>query len=142
MTTTTKLITVYAESTPNPSAMKFVANIMLIENEAVVKCSTKIEAGKISPLAEKLFEFSFVTDIFMAGNFITLTKNNQVHWEDVMLELREFLKNYLVEGHEVITKTLAAATQAKDIQNTIASQHAAPTTEIEQKITPAFSKDS
>jgi len=134
MIATEKSITVYAESTPNPVAMKFVANIMLVENEAVLHYANQQAAIGQSPLAEMLFNFPFINDVFISGNFITLTKNNLAHWEDVMLEIREFLKDYLVTQKPILSTTLAATTHATDIDATIASQHASPTTDVEKKI--------
>lgn len=134
MIPTTKLVTIYAESTPNPAAMKFVANIMLIEHEGVLQFSNKMEAEHKSPLAEKLFEFPFVSEVFIAGNYITLTKSNLAKWEDVILEMREFLKTYLAGGNQVISDEITATVTAENIQETIASQHSTPASEVEQKI--------
>ncbi len=94
-------ITVYAESTPNPATMKFVCNKLLIENGATIEY-TSPEAAKESELASQIFNFPFVTGIFIAGNFISVTKNNIVEWMDVTLDLREYIKEYLTSGKTVI----------------------------------------
>ena len=49
-------ITVYAESTPNPSVMKFVANKKLVNQIYEFK---NIDETSNAPLAQKLFSFSF-----------------------------------------------------------------------------------
>ncbi len=87
-------VSVYAESTPNPTTMKFVANKLLIGNGVTVEYTSAAEAKEF-PLAAQLFNFPFVTGIFIAGNFISVTKNNLVEWMDVTLELREFIRDYL-----------------------------------------------
>lgn len=94
---------IYAESTPNPVAMKFVANRLLIGNGNTVEYNNKSEA-KGSPLALELFNFPFITGVFITGNFITLIKSDSVAWNDVTLELREFIQQYLNEGKVVINE--------------------------------------
>lgn len=95
-------VTVYAESTPNPAAMKFVANIGLIKDTSV-EYTSKAQA-KGSPLALKLFEFPFVSGIFMAANFVSVTKNNSVEWESITMELRDFIREFLTNGGQPITE--------------------------------------
>src|SRR5690242_12500634 len=92
----------YAESTPNPAAMKFVANKVLLENSAPLEFLSPMDA-KLSPLATELFKFPFVKSVFIAGNYITVFKDDKIDWEDVTLELREFLREYLTSGKPVIT---------------------------------------
>ncbi|MEM9022752.1 MAG: NifU family protein [Bacteroidota bacterium] len=94
---------VYAESTPNPATMKFVANQLLIENGATVEY-TDAAATANAPLAARLFSFPFVTGVFIASNFVTITKVESVDWYDVTLELREYITNFLQAGNEVFLK--------------------------------------
>lgn len=109
---------VYAESTPNPATMKYVANKLLIENGATVEYSDPDFATEC-PLAIELFNFPFVDNIFISGNFITITKTNVIEWEDVNLELREFILNYLNSGKTVFT---TAPTQTQHASTTVASE--------------------
>ncbi len=78
---------IYAESTPNPHAMKFVANRLLVEDGATVEYINRAQA-KGSPLAMELFNFPFVSQVFISGNFISVFKNDMANWNDVALELR------------------------------------------------------
>ena len=91
-------VTVYAESTPNPSVLKFVCNKMLVPN---VFEFTSIEEAKPSPLATELFQFPFVKNVFMEKNFISITKFDIIEWEEITLQLREFIKSY-VENEKTI----------------------------------------
>jgi Fe-S cluster biogenesis protein NfuA len=95
-------VTIYAESTPNPAAMKFVANIGLIKDISA-DYTSKAQA-KGSPLALKLFSFPFVTGVFIAANFVSVTKNNAVEWETITLELRNFIREFLANGGEAVTE--------------------------------------
>jgi Fe-S cluster biogenesis protein NfuA len=95
--------TVYAEGTPNPNTMKFVSNRWLITNDKSFEILAHQRVGSPSPLAEKLFNFPFVNGVFIAGNFVTVTKSDAIEWQDIVMELREFIKEFLnSEGMEVI----------------------------------------
>ena len=92
-------VTVYAESTPNPSVLKFVFNKVLVPN---LYEFTSIEEAKPSPLATALFQFPFVKNIYMEKNFISVTKYDIVEWEEITLQIREFLKSYVEEGKTIL----------------------------------------
>ncbi|MFB0923700.1 MAG: NifU N-terminal domain-containing protein, partial [Vicingaceae bacterium] len=78
--------TIYAESTPNPNTMKFVANRWLVTNDKSYEVLANERLGGPSPLAEKLFSFPFINGVFIAGNFVTITKAETIEWQDVMIE--------------------------------------------------------
>ena len=56
------------------------------------------------PLATELFSFPFIRAVFIASNFVTLTKTAETDWEDVIPSIRQFLKDYLEEGKGVINE--------------------------------------
>ena len=95
-------IITYAESTPNPAAMKFVANKILLEGSLPLEFLNPAEATS-SPLATELFKFPFVKSVFIAANYITLFKSDAIEWDDVTLELREFLREYLSSGKAILS---------------------------------------
>lgn len=105
-------ITLYAEMTPNPLTMKFVANKFLLINDQTVQFESAQEAKGYSPLAEALFAFPFVDAIFISGNFITITKTNNVDWDFIAMELREFIREWLAEGKEVLVMMPSATIKA------------------------------
>jgi Fe-S cluster biogenesis protein NfuA len=92
--------TVYAESTPNPYTMKFVANRLLIKGNPLEFDDPNDVSN--SPLAAKLFSFPFIKTVFFAGNYVSLTRTEQIDWQDVVLELREFIRDYLNSDQAVI----------------------------------------
>jgi Fe-S cluster biogenesis protein NfuA len=95
-------VTVYAEMTPNPSTMKFVANKYLLITGDSVEFSSKAEAKGFSPLAEELLSFPFVKNVFIAANFVTITKTDNVPWDFINMEIREFIKGFIGEGKDVL----------------------------------------
>ncbi|PZD78743.1 NifU family protein [Mesonia sp. K7] len=111
-------VTVYAESTPNPKTMKFVANKKLVLQSSEYK---SIDDAKNSPLAQKLFHFPFVKEIFIDENYISISKYDIAEWEDITLELREFIRNYIQEGNEVV-KTGQNSATTKETQPEVTAQ--------------------
>jgi Fe-S cluster biogenesis protein NfuA len=96
-------VTIYAEMTPNPASMKFVANKHILI-DATVNFFSQAEAKGYSPLAEELFNFPFVKGVFISANFVTITKMETLSWDFVLMDLREFLKNWLTEGKDVLIR--------------------------------------
>jgi len=96
------IISIYTEMTPNPETMKFVANKLLYPGKSID--FPDAETAKPSPLAVELFGFPFIKAVFIASNFITLTKTADTDWEDVIPSIRTFLKDYLEEGKAVINE--------------------------------------
>lgn len=96
-------VTIYAEMTPNPATMKFVANMALINYGVTVEYTSEEECQD-APLAQRLFSFPFVKSVFIASNFVTITKEDFIEWDDVVLEVREYLTNYLMAGNPVFDK--------------------------------------
>ena len=92
-------VTIYAESTPNPSAMKFVANKKLV---LATYEFTSQEDSTYSPLALELFKFPFIKNVFFDQNFVSVTKNDSTDWNDITMELREFIRNYIEEGKTIV----------------------------------------
>ena len=96
------VISIYTEMTPNPETMKFVANKLLYPGKSID--FPDVENAKPSPLAIELFGFPFIRSVFIASNFVTLTKTSETDWNDVIPAIRQFLKEYLEEGKAVINE--------------------------------------
>ncbi|MFM7683684.1 MAG: NifU family protein [Bacteroidota bacterium] len=105
-------VTVYTEMTPNPTTMKFVANKYLLATGDSVEFSNKNETKGFSPLADELFNFPFVKNVFIAANFITITKTDNVPWDFITMELREFIKGWITNGGEILIQMPTQKQQA------------------------------
>jgi NFU1 iron-sulfur cluster scaffold homolog, mitochondrial len=111
------IISIYTEMTPNPETMKFVANKLLYPGKSID--FPDAESAKPSPLATELFGFPFVKAIFIASNFVTLTKTSETEdWADVIPSIRQFLKEYLEEGKPVVNEEEVAAMK-QESSNTV-----------------------
>ena len=96
------VISIYTEMTPNPETMKFVANKLLYPGKSID--FPDVENAKPSPLATELFGFPFIKAVFIASNFVTLTKTTDTEWNDVIPTIRQFLKEYLEENKPVVNE--------------------------------------
>ena len=136
-------VTVYAESTPNPSVLKFVANKKLVD---VIFEFNSIEESKISPFATALFKFPFVKSVFIDKNYVSITKYNMVEWDVITLELRTFIKNYIEEKKEIVKANAAEKLEKTTTQLDIAYEKLDETSKeiiniLEQNIRPAVASD-
>lgn len=104
-TETTKKIPVeiYSEVTPNPSVLKFVANKKLVEFDLEYK---NIEEAKNAPLATELYNFSFVKEIFISENYVSITKFDVVEWSEITNEIRSFIKQFIADGKTIVDKSV------------------------------------
>ncbi len=103
-------VTIYAESTPNPEVIKFVANKKLVNS---IYEYTSIDEANSSPLALELFHFPFVKSIFLDQNYVSITKHNVAEWDDITMELREFIRSFLENGKEIISDKAAKTVEQK-----------------------------
>ena len=89
--------------TPNPETMKFVANKLLYPGKSIDFPDETTAAP--SPLAKELFSFPFIKSVFIASNFVTITKTVDTDdWQEVIPTIKQFLKDYLENGGPVINE--------------------------------------
>ena len=136
-------ISVYAESTPNPAVMKFVASKML--TKTIVECKN-IDETQSSPLAKELFKFPFVKEIFIDENYISVTKYAVAEWQEVTTEIRTFIKEFIENGYIVVDETKVAATSKQEKQQIANFENLDTTSQkiiniIEEYIRPAVAAD-
>ena len=107
-------ISIYTESTPNPSVLKFVSNKLIVDGSFEFN---NIDEAQEMEFAKKLFEFSYVKSIYISKNFVSITKYDLKNWDEVTLELRNFIKNYL-EINEINFKRKEVKTEKIDLDET------------------------
>lgn len=93
-------VTVYAEVTPNPSVMKFVTNKKIVPTTFEFK---NIDEAKDSELAKQLFMLPFVKEVFFDVNYVSINKYDVAEWDDITLELREKIRDFIAAGKEVVS---------------------------------------
>jgi Fe-S cluster biogenesis protein NfuA len=93
----TKVVDIHAVKSPNILAMKFEMPHMLLTRGAFEFESP--EAAKRSPLAAKLFGFNYVSRVFIAKNFVTVTMaSEETSWDEQMIDARIVIKKHLESG--------------------------------------------
>ncbi|MCE7065660.1 NifU family protein [Dyadobacter sp. CY326] len=103
----TRPVFVYTELSPNPNSMKFVLNFELVPEGLSFdypSLEAALEEGKASPLASDLFQFPHVKRVFITSNFVTLTKDEETAWEDVLRDTKQFIKIYFEENHPIFAQ--------------------------------------
>ena len=95
--------TVYGETTPNPSVLKFVVSRMLTKTAVEFK---NIDETSASPLAKELFKFPYVKEVFIDENYVSVTKYAVNEWQEITLELRTFIKEFSENGGTVLDESL------------------------------------
>lgn len=122
-------VSIYAEMTPNPAVLKFVANKRLIGLDSIE--FKNIEEAQPSPLAVKLFHFPFVKEVFITGNYVAITKYDIVEWEDITMEVRELIRDFIANGNPVLNESAYNKPAAEDA--TVESTPKGPVAHPEEK---------
>jgi len=92
-------VTVYAESTPNPNAMKFVVNKKIVDDVYEFK---SVDQTKDSPLAKSLFGFEFIKEVFFDFNFVSLIQNPGNNWDENVMDVREFIRSFIQDSNTIV----------------------------------------
>lgn len=135
-------ISVYAEVTPNPAVMKFVCNKRIVPAVFEFK---NIDEAKDSPLAKALFHFPFVKEVFFDENYVSVTKYEVADWEEINMQLREFIRDFLGDGKEVVSAEAIQKTKETVNENNTQSQYDDTSQQIidilEEYVKPAVASD-
>jgi len=136
-------VTVYAEVTPNPAVMKFVASRKIVPATVEYK---NIDEAKGSDLAKELFQFAFVKEVFMDQNYISVTKFDVAEWEDITLQLREYIRDFIADGKEVVSTQSSVQKSKETTTNQTENEHLDATSKqiidiLEEYVKPAVASD-
>jgi NFU1 iron-sulfur cluster scaffold homolog, mitochondrial len=116
---------VYAEMTPNPITMKFVADRLLIGGGLQVEYQNANEAKGSSPLAQELFHFPFVKRVFISSNFVTITRDESLDWDMIVMQLREYIREWLMDN-EIAVSTVPAHLMVRENSAPMDANHTNP----------------
>jgi len=100
------IVEVYAESTPNPNVQKFVTNRLLSNQHIELSSITETEGV---PLANELFGFPFVKEIFISDNYVSIQKSSDLEWFEINNTVRDFIKEYLESGRRIVSVNFSPA---------------------------------
>jgi len=125
-------VMIYTEQTPNPESLKFVTNRMLYKGTADFREAEL--AKEWSPIATSLFEFPYVKGVYICNNFVTITKEFNYNWEDVMLKLKEYIKNYVQDGKVILTDGFAEAMEKIEAEKGVGYEYTGEEAALVKKI--------
>ncbi len=108
-------VMLYTEQTPNPETLKFVMNRIIYKGIADFKNAE--QAFDWSPFASAIFEFPFVKGVYLCNNFVTITKESEIEWNDIMLELKEYIKGYVADSKPIINEGYQAYLDQQEKDN-------------------------
>jgi len=121
-------VTVYAESTPNPAVMKFVANKPLATGIFEFK---NIDEARNAPLAASLFNFPFVKEVFISDNYVSVAKYEVAEWQEVSMEIRQFIREYIAAGKTILEDNVLNAPETVRQEESVVER---PLSDIDQQI--------
>lgn len=125
-------VMLYTEQTPNPESLKFVTNRMLYRGTADFR--EEELAREWSPIGTALFDLPYVKGVYISNNFVTVTKEINYSWEDIMLKLKSFIKEYIEEGGEILKEGLEEAMAKIEAERGAGYEYSADDVEIVNKI--------
>jgi NFU1 iron-sulfur cluster scaffold homolog, mitochondrial len=125
-------VMLYTEQTPNPESLKFVTNRMLYKGTADYR-EEKL-AKEWSPLATALFELPYVKGVYICNNFITITKEFNYDWADIMLKLKEFIKAYIEADKGIVKEGFAEAMEKIEAERGAGYEYSDDDAAIVQKL--------
>ena len=131
-------VSVYAESTPNPNAMKFVVNKKIVDDIFEFK---SIEETLESPLAKSLFSFPLVKEVFFDFNFVSIIKKIEFNWEENVMEIREFIRSFIQDGNTIVLEENIKKVKAKKNNIKIDNVSKEIIKIIDENIKPAVASD-
>ena len=92
---------IQTEETPNPESLKFLPGVSI--SNMPMNFLDESQAVN-APLAQKLFELSYVKSVFLGYDFITITKQEDNKWEVIKAEILVTIMDFLVSGIEPVVK--------------------------------------
>lgn len=125
----------HAERTPNPNSIKWVLGRPLVEG-GISAHFDAAPAEDVSPLAARIFAVDGVVGVFLASNFVTVTKRGEVEWTDIAQPIVDAIKGRLSEGGSALGPAFepAHSADASDVAQRIQRI-------LEEEIRPAVAMD-
>ncbi len=129
---TTSPVIIYTEQTPNPESLKFVTSRMLYHGTADFR--TEDLAKEWSPIGTELFEMPFVKGVYVSNNFVTITKEFNYSWDDIMLKIKDFIKAYVQDGKPILKDGFGEAMEKLEAEKGAGYEYTGDQLEIVKKI--------
>ena len=93
---------IQTEETPNPNTLKFIPGTKVLE-EGTIEFKDQ-DSAKISNLANLIFLINGIDRVFLATEFISVTKDDDSNWEILKPLILTAIMDHYASGKEVIEK--------------------------------------
>ena len=83
----------YIEDTPNPNALKYVLNeVILTDGYQEFSIEEKLVADN---MAKEIFEIQGISKVFYKQNYITVIKDDSIQWEEIENPIKEIINAHI-----------------------------------------------
>ncbi len=129
---------IQTEETPNPATLKFLPGIIVME-DGTAEFSSKEDAAQ-SPLAERIYEISGVTNIFYGRDFISVTKAEDQEWQFLKTPILAHIMDHYTMGYPLFKEGQSpqSAKPRKKLDDDISNQIAEL---LDTRVRPAVAQD-
>ena len=94
---------IQTEDTPNPETLKFIPGNIILKTGTADFSSKDVASD--SPLASRLFEIDGVSRVFLATDFISVTKDPQLDWNNLKPSILTGIMEHYSTGLPAINET-------------------------------------
>ena len=92
---------IQVDDTPNPESKKFIPGVEVLPEDNIV--ISKSDIGK-SPLADSILEIDGIVSVFLATDFISVTKDSSESWEYLQPVVLAGIMDHFVSGLPVLNE--------------------------------------
>lgn len=100
------------ENTPNPSCNKYYPGKPVMGTSETMDISDS-KFASVSPLAEQLFEVDGVRRVFYGKDFISVSKVDEVQWDDIQNDVISKIEKFYEEEKPLFSGELAEGTESQ-----------------------------
>ena len=127
---------IQTEETPNPNTLKFIPGVQVLK-EGTVEFKDNVSA-RSSNLASLIFSINGIERVFLATEFVSVTKNSEDNWEILKPLILTGIMDHYASGKEVIEKNKNNTDLSTDEDTEVVKQIKEL---IDQRVRPAVAMD-
>ena len=127
---------IQTEETPNPNTLKFIPGVQVLK-VGTVEFKDNVSA-KSSNLASLIFSINGVERVFLATEFVSVTKSSQDNWEILKPLILTAIMDHYASGKKVIEKNQNNTDETTDEDTEVVKQIKEL---IDQRVRPAVAMD-
>ena len=90
---------VQTQNTPNPNSLKFLPGKKVSNSEPFEICDKNVSDND---LVRNILSINGVKGIFLAEDFLSVNKNENIEWEDIKHIIISFINEYYSSGNEIV----------------------------------------